>query len=230
MLQAIEISTPEKEGILQVSKSRKLPILIDAQEMRALFKELGAFEIFDVSRPLLLESAVIPHETFLSAYERYVEGIQEGRPIEETDLKPLFSSIFTVDRSLVYAMALPNGKYLIKPRYPVVQLQRHHFIVSNGFHSGVMGAESITWGIQFSYPQLYLNPHTQEISKVDKSPQFPNSELFQRLAVWVRHHTVPTPFIYEEKQVNSPMRLGKNCFSWINNHPSLKVKKLQVKL
>lgn len=225
----IDLSTPEIEGRLEVSKSRKLPILVDAEEMAHLFDSLGPFFIFDGSRPVAEEEMLISKEAFLDAYGSYVEGIRQGALVDETPFRFLFSSFFSSSKELVYAQSLPNGKYLLKPRRPVIQLKRHHFIFSNGeFHSGVMGSESVTWGLEFSYPTLFLDPKTRSISKVDKNPQFPNTELFAKLAKWVRNNTLPTPFLIDDKQVNQPIRLGKGCLDWINQHPSLKLRNLYV--
>ncbi len=196
--------------------------------MEDLFSILSPFEIYDVSRPLSLDQAQISQDVFLHNYSQYVEGIQLANLVDETPLRPYFSAIFTSTSDVLYAQALSNGKYLVKSRLPVIQLQRHHFIFSETFHSGVMGKESITWGIQFSYPQLFLDPKTQSIGKVEKNENFPNTELFQRLAKWVRNHTSATPFVVGDQRINQPMRLGKQCFEWINHHPSLKEKKLYV--
>ncbi len=225
---SLNISTPQVEGVLQVSKARKLPILISFEEMRRLFDFLGSFFIFDVSRPLELENGEIPKQLFLEKYHEYVEGIRQGKLIDESILRSLFSSVITSTAQALYAMPLSNGKYLVKPKIPVIQLQRHHFIFSESFHSGVISGESVTWGVQFSYPQLFLDPKTQEIGKVEKNEKFPNTELFHQMAKWVRDHTAPTPFIFEGRQINQPMRLGKECFGWINHHPSLQSKGLHV--
>ena len=222
----LPISSPEQA--LQVSKARKLPLLISLSEMEDLFAALQDFKIYDVSRPLFLDQAEIAQEDFLQSYAQYVRGISSGKLIDESELRPYFSAIFTATCDVLYAQKLPNGKYLVKARLPVVQLQRHHFIFSDTFHSGVMGEGSITWGIQFSYPQLYLDPKTNQIGKVEKNERFPNTALFHRLAKWVRDNTSATPFLVGERQINQPMRLGKQCFEWINNHPHLKEKKLHV--
>ncbi|NGX60374.1 MAG: hypothetical protein KR126chlam3_01547, partial [Chlamydiae bacterium] len=136
--------------------------------------------------------------------------------------------VFTASPDLLYAMPLKENKYLIKAKRPVIQLQRHHFIYSDGFYSGIIGEKSITWGIQFSYPQLFLDTKTGIIGKVEKNDRFPNTALFQRLTKWVRDNTSATPFCIKEKRVNQPIRLGKKCFSWINNHPELKERGLYV--
>ncbi len=222
----IEISNAQ--GVMQVSKSRKLPVLIDLKEMEELFAALGNFEIFDVSRKVSEDLAQISKSDFLKTYGAYVEGIKTGKPIDEAPLRPYFSAIFTVTPHVLYAFPVGDGKYLIKAKRPVVQLQRHHFIYTDSFHSGVIGSESITWGIQFSYPQLFLYSKTNAIGKVEKNESFPNTELFQSLAKWVRNHTSATPFVIDGKISNQPIRLGKRCFEWINNHPALKAKNLYV--
>jgi len=224
----LRISHQQDEGVLQVSKSRKIPLLLSPHEFSLLFRELGSFELFDVSRPVGLESAKISHEDFLEAYSLYVKGIREGKLYDESRLRPFFSASMTRSADLLYAQSLPNGKYLVKPKRPVIQLQRHHFIYSDAFHSGVMGEGSITWGIQFSYPQLFLDPKTRAIGKVEKNEEFPNSELFHLLTKWVRKYTQPTPFVVDGKRINQPMRIGKECFSWIDNHPGLKKRGLHV--
>lgn len=224
----IKSSPPNKEGILQVSKSRKLPLLIEEEEMRDLLDALGSFHLFDVSRPLLLEEAEIQKSVFLGHYASYIAGIKQGHLVDEIPLRPFFSCAMSFSSDFFYAQQLPNGKYLVKSLLPVVQLQRHHFIYSDQFHFGVMGKGSITWGIQFSYPQFYLDPHTKEIGKVEKNERFPNTALFHTLSKWVRENTRPTPFLLEGKRTNQPIRLGKKCFSWINQHPKLKERGLHV--
>lgn len=209
------LDSPEE---MQVSKSRKLPVLVDPEEMEGLFARLGEFYIFDGSRPVTEEEMCISHRDFLDAYCRYVEGIKKGKLIDEATIRPFFSSLFTRTKEVVYALRLSNGKFLVKPLRPIVQLKRHHFIFTDKLHSGVMGPESVTWGIEFSYPQLFLDPQTKKIGKVEKNGQFPNTELFKTVAQWVRDATKATPFLGKGTH---PIRLGKQCFSWIHHHPSL---------
>lgn len=213
---------------IEISQSRKISLLIDEQEMEHLFASLPPFEMWDVCRPVSLEEAQISTHTFLIQYEKYVRGIRGGMLVEENFLRPFFSCVMTRPGKGVYAQVLKNEKYLIRSLEPVIQLQRHHFIYSDTFHSGVMGKESITWGISFSYPQLYLDPKTKEIGKVERNPLFSNTALFQSFTQWARNYTQPTPFWVEGKKINQPYRLGKRCFSWINHHPSLKQKGMYV--
>jgi len=220
----IECDNIDPSHRLQVSKAHKLPLLIDPSEMCALFAFLGAFEIFDVSRPVTEDEIVISHEAFLQAYDRYIENLGQN----ESEYRQYFSAVFSCSRKALYAQPLSSGKYLVKARSPVIQLQKHHFIYSDTFHSGVNSKESISWGIQFSYPRLYLDPKTKAIGKVDKGESFPNTELFEKCVRWVRNATLATPFLIGNQRKVEPMRLGEKCFAWINHHPGLSKRGLRV--
>lgn len=227
----LRVSSPAQEGTMRASKWLKHQLLLDVEEMRALFKELLPFEIFVVSEPVTQEEAYIDKEEFLRLYGEYVQALKVGAFPDESGLRRAFSSIFTVSRDLLYTMEVGKGKFLVKTLKPVIQLQLHHFFVSptdGKFHPMVLSPESISWGIQFSYPQLYQDPHTQEFAKVTDSEEFPNTALYKRLAKWLRTHTAPTPFVFQGKKSNEPIRLGKQCFAWIDKHPGLQKQNIKV--
>ena len=198
------------------SKWLLVPVLLDRVEMEALFAELGEFFIVDVSR--VLEEGGISHAEFLKIYSEYVEGLKRG----EVNTSPWFSSCFTTTEEAIETRTVPDGRMMRKACAPVVQLQPHTFTYSTDdgkFRSMVRGEGAISWGIQFSYPQLFEDPATRDIVKVDAT--FPNTPFFRTLQRWVRHHTRPTPFEVEGRRINVPIRLGKQCFEWIDRHPEL---------
>lgn len=187
--------------------------------MAALFNELGDFSIFVVSEPVALEDAEISKEDFLSTYALYVESLKEGQVLEDRVFRKAFSSIWTVDSSIVYAMPVAGEKFLIKSLRPVLQLQLHRFVLSEvdeKVHPLVLGPGSISWGVQFSYPQVYQDPQTEEIAKVPRDS--PNSQLYWKLSRWLRNHTLPTPFLFNQKRIVSSLRLGKKCLEWIDKY------------
>jgi len=213
-------STPAIEGTLHLSKALKSQLLLDAEEMRALFDHLPPFSLYNVSQPIAPDRVCF--EDFLEQYAAYVEGIERGELIDEAPLRPYFSALLTTDPSALYAQEVAGGRVLVRAIAPVVQLQGHHFLFSEEqkkFLPAVRGHGSITWGIQISCPQLYQDPKTQEVKKVERSS--PNAALYHQLARWLRSNTLPTPFLFEGERINAPIRLGKRCFPWINNHPQL---------
>ena len=198
------------------AKWLQVPVLLDPSEMEALFAEMGEFLIVDVSR--VTAEGEISQADFLQIYADYIGGLRAG----EVRTSPWFSSCFTTTMEAIEVCELPNGRAVRRAAAPVIQLQPHTFSRSNDdgkFRSMVRGEGAIPWGIQFSYPQLFEDPTTREIVKVDAT--FPNSTIFRTLQRWVRHHTRPTPFEVDGKRINVPIRLGKSCFEWIDQHPQL---------
>lgn len=221
---------PKVNPSLQCSKWLSSSVLIDGEEMEELMKAMGEFWIFRVSGILQMSEGEISKEEFLDCYFHYIEALKSGQPLTDPRLQSYFSVVFTCSIEALYEVVLPNGQKLIKIGRPVIQLQKHRFNFSEAdgkFRSMGMGQESIQWGIQFSYPQLYQDAALL-VKEVRGQAEFPNTPLFKRLQKWVRDHTAPTPFMVNGKRINVPIRLGKNCFEWINRHPQLKGKGLTV--
>jgi len=227
----LRISTPAQEGVLRVSKWLKHQVLLGAEEMESLFSTLSPFSIYVVSEVVSARNGLISHEEFLEKYAAYANTLKEGNIPDETSLRRYFSAIFTVTPDILYAMQAGPDKFLIKALKPVIQLQGHHFFfsrVDGKFHSMVLGKGSVTWGLQFSYPQIYQDPKDHSFSKVVDSSFFPNTALFTRLVKWLRSNTIPTPLLAEGKRTNVPIRIGKRCLEWIDRHPHLIAQDINV--
>jgi hypothetical protein len=209
---------------LQASKWRQVQLLVDAEEMSELLAVLAPLLVFRTG-------AVLPHgeggvsiEHFLKEYAQYIELLRSGGVANVQQLARDFACVITREIGTLYALDVGEGKAIIKPHLPIIQMQSHRMSYSpidGKFRSMVFGKDSISWGIQFSYPQLFQDPVTRQILRVDASERFPNTALYGKLLHWVRHSTLPTPFIAEGKRINVPIRLGKRCFSWIKNHAQL---------
>jgi hypothetical protein len=225
----LRISTLAAEGPMQASKWLQSQVLLSSDEMAALFAALGAFDIFQTSCVIKQGEGWVSHQTFLDRYKIYVDALQQGKMPEESSYA-LFSSVFTADPESLYAVPVGEDKQLIRICRPIIQLQTHRMDYSPAdgkFRSMTYGTDSILWGIQFSYPQLFQDKRSLEIKQATSS-EFPNAVLFQTLQRWIRHHTAPTPFLVEGVKINVPVRLGKQCFAWINQHPQLHQKGLFV--
>lgn len=218
---------------MQASKWLKCQVLLDGDEMQALFQALGNFYIYLTGGIQNRGEGEISHDNFLASYRAYVEALKSGVLPEEAVYARLFCSVFSVSRQMLYAIAVSEEKILIRVEKPVVQLQAHRLDYSpfdQKFRSMVLGADSILWGIQFSYPQLFEDAVSKDVFQVrEEGSDFPNTQFFHELQRWVRHHTIPTPFMVDGKLTNVPIRLGKECLSWINQHPQLGKKGIAIK-
>jgi hypothetical protein len=225
------LSSVHVEGVLSVSKWIKSQVLLDDEEMEALLKELAPLSIFIVSQPVTRDLYTVSSTDFLKKYRDYVVALKRGEVPQEAPLRPYLSSIFTATPEILYAQEVRPQSYLIRALKPVIQLQVHHFFVSDvdgRVHPMVLSDESVTWGIQFSYPQLYQDPKSCDFFKVNESTDFPNTALFMKLIRWLRRESRPTPLSFRGVKTYTPIRLGKKCFSWIHNHPRLVSKGIGV--
>jgi hypothetical protein len=224
----LKISTPDLEGVYQGSKFLKIQVLCDAQELEALFDLIEPFWLFPLTG--LTDGMAISREKFLQTYNIWIEGLKKGKIPTDTELRSVLAAALTKDLDALWMQKVPNDKYLIKIAKPIVHAQAHYFTYSSideVFRPMTMGINSIFWGIQFSFPQVYQDPKTMALLEVEDSV---NADLFQSIRKWSREYTRATPFVVKDKRTNSPIRIGKNCFSWINNHPQLKESNISVLL
>ena len=218
---------------MQASKWQKIQVLMNGEEMSALLDHLGNFGIYLTGIVTLVGEGSLSKSQFLEVYKEYIDAIKQGLLPDEKKYHAVFSAVFSLSSELLYAVPLENNKQLIRVARPVIQLQPHsmgYSIYDQKFRPMVFGLESILWGIQFSYPLLFLDNRTKEILHVDEGELFPNTHLFHTIQRWIRHHTIPTPFLAGNLKVNVPMRLGKQCLSSINRHPHLHLKNLKVSI
>ena len=224
----LRLSTPSEEGVYQASKWLKFQILVDKEELKTLFSQLGSFGIYPLTG-LLNESQIpTPHEVFLEEYGSWIEGLKQGIVPTDAQLRKVLACAWSKDPNALWLQKVPGEKFLMKISEPVIQCQAHSFTyseVDGVFRPLSMGLNAIFWGIQISYPQIYQHPKTMELLKVGESE---NSEMFTTIRQWVRDSTRPTPFVVNGVKTNVPIRLGKECFSWIHSHPELIKQKLAI--
>ena len=216
---------------LQASKWLSIQVLLDEDEMASLLTQLHELKILLTGRVAKRGEEIISTSHFLQKYNSYVAALRNGEVPQDALYRDVFSTIWTSDPDAAYAVEIDNDRHILRASKPAVQLQLHRLgysSIEDKFRPMIFGKDSIDWGIQFSYPQLFKNPITHEAEKVIAGETFPNTALFQNLQRWLRQHSQPTPFIVSGKKTNVPIRLGKKCFAWINQHPQLLEKGIKV--
>lgn len=220
-----------KPVALQASKWFKVQLLADTAEVESLFTALEDFKLFLCGAVVPKGGGEVTQEAFLAIYDQYINALKRGEIPPESLYRQMFSAVLNKDPEALFHIPVGSERELVRLAKPVIQMQPHSMDYSSfdgKFRPMVYGLESIVWGIQFSYPQLFLNPETKEPLTVNDDPFFPNTPLFKNLQRWVRNHSIPTPFLVEGKKINVPIRLGKRCLPWINKHPQLQLKDIQV--
>lgn len=224
------------EKPLQASKWLQVQSLLSKNELANLFdfleQSLGNFFLFPCGVVCEKKQGELAKHDFLESYGKYIASLSTGQTPDAAAYRSLFSPALTLTTDALFTIPVGNDRQIIRIAKPVIQFQAHNIDyspVDKKFHSMVFGIDSIPWGIQFSYPQLFQDNETRQVEMVKKTKNFPNTALFQLIQKWMRSNTIPTPFIAEEKTINVPMKLGKECISWINQHPLLVKKNIQVK-
>jgi hypothetical protein len=219
------------ERPLQASKWISSQVLIDGDEMKDLFQALGDPYLFICGVVNPSQGSRLPLEIFLNHYKEYVDKLKAGVLPDPRDYQKWFCPAMTSTLDALFAVPVGEKEEIVKISSPIIQMRAHtmdYSPIDKKFHSMVFGSDNIPWGIQFAYPQLALDAATGEVLQVRNAPEFSNSQLFKTLQSWVRSHTIPTPFLIDGVVKNEPVRIGKNCLSWINNHPQLLKKGVSV--
>ncbi len=180
-------------------------MLLSPQQWDELMHHIGPLHVCEVGRI----GGLISVQELSSGYRTTIESLQAGQL--QVDRK--LSCALTVDLECIQRKPLPDGRGLIVPVRPMIQMQPFYFTydaVTKAFHPRVFGPHTIFWGVLFSMAQLFEKPESRELLKSSEDPfAQANLERMRRLQRWSREHTVPFKSL--------PIRLGHQmshpCFS-----------------
>jgi hypothetical protein len=222
-LTAGEPTTPP----LQVSKWNQCCLLIDSDELQALFADLPAFSLHPLGQ--VIDDPEISLSELLILYKAYIETLRSGSERNKGEWGRQFSLALTVDQNALFTVPLGEGRFVVRPKAPIVQLQHHQFHYSREdgkVRSGVVG-NTVSWGLQLSFPQLWMGPDGQIVTLRKEDPTG-NAVLFRSIQRWVRKNTRPLILEHQEERVTTQVRIGPSCLDWIDRHAELQQQQLVV--
>lgn len=222
------VSSQAKEGNLQASKWLHIQVLLSGAEMKQLIEQLhqNLEQVYfvasgQVGKP---QDLLVSREQFERRYQAYVHCLAGGELPDSPATQSRLSLSLSLTLDNFYCIEVASGGILVKTIKPVVQMQAHFMgfsVIDGKLRPMVRCSESIPWGVQLSYPLIYQDPKSGQVHQALKEEEFTSRLIFQEIQKWMRLHSRATPILYKEKRMNVPMRLGHDCFSWINNHPML---------
>lgn len=205
------------------SKWLRHVLLLSLEDMEACLDFLGSFCCIRAGMTTQA-SIVVSKEEFLHYYTLYLEEMQHITHLASPALRRFFSLFWTVDPADVAPLLLSQDKILMKPIKPVVQVQLCHCLWNKQSHRidpMALHADSFSFGLQISYPQIYEDPQTHQFSKVLLSQEFSATPLFLAFVQWMRAHTQPVVVSIAEKKIASTVRMGKKSVSLLALHQGL---------
>lgn len=188
----------------EVSKFLTLPMLLLPSELEDLWAHLGKVEIFDISRITSSQDSLAFGQLreWMEEYDQSLLGKQK--------IRSLGALALTRDRNALSMQQISEERWIIKPCLPVVTMREHTFIYGEDkrFHSHIHGEKAIRWGIELSFPQLFVDGESRQVHHTLKEPQFVNAEVFRRAMQWMRRQTRPVPFEINGVKKWATFRIG----------------------
>lgn len=179
------------------SRLVKVAVLFSLEEIKELFERFSTLKLFNTSAVCEKGEEEVSLELFYDAYQRYLDRAAKG----EEYLSPYLTLGANADNDAIVALDVGQGRVLLRPKRPLIQIRPHHFSIQEGGKIIAMAfqKEKKFWGLEFSYPQLFAASRDAPIQKIWRHPDFPNSILFIEMLKW----------IYNQSDLVTPFRVGK---------------------
>lgn len=222
----LSLKDPRVEGPFLASKWQKTYVFLSPEELKALFQFWEIEKLFLIGKILKTEET-LNLQDWLSQYKKHFDDFWKKGGNEKL-LKELTPAVITKDHQALYRQNVEEG-YLIHVKEPCLLIQEHWFRcskVDEKFYPKTFGENSIFWGLEFSYPQIFQEAKTKEIHHLNGKSPFINTQLFILLRKWIRDFTKPAVFLLGEKKYKTQFRVGKDLEERLKEHPHLR--KLEI--
>lgn len=200
------------------SKWQRLQVLLDPRELEKLIEYLSPLLILNTSEVIPQEKISLPVEELVRLYEKYIAMLQGKSPRERISLSYALSTRI----ENFCAIKLSSNKYICRLVQPDVQLQVYSFLLNDSGKplSQVFSSETVSFGLQFSYPAIFQDGLTSQVFSTTKNT-FSGWKLWSSIRSWIRNHTFPLPICFQGKNMRLPIRLGQVAATWITSHIDL---------
>ncbi len=206
-----KVSSIEKEGLMHCSKWLRHAVLFTLEEWNDFSSAIGN-PMFVVTTVVDKSSWQVSASEFKDKYLSYLEHVKQEASLPSPAMRRFFTLMISPSIDDFYAVEVGGGRFIIKPRLPVIQMQMYHAFISDldrQIHPMVLHPQSFSFGLQFSYPQIYEDPVSHTFSKVLLDSQFPSSDVFKKMVQWFRANTKPVSILLDGKTLHAPFRQGK---------------------
>ena len=221
MLETLKKADPTQVGPYLCSKWINHHFLVSIEEFKDLLDMFDTNCFFQIGKMFSNLNVDFKKElTF--AYDHTLLMLKEGK-IDLNTLKQSLPVAIGKSPNAFYLFSPKENIYTVKISKPVLQLQLNTFrysFLDKTIRLNALSSDCIFWGFKLSYPQIFQNPKTNKIEKIDST--FENFAYFSQIRKWMRDKTSAVRFIIEQKKVVSTLRIGKKCLPWIHLHPQLK--------
>ena len=206
------------------SKWISVDLLIDEKEFDGLISSCNPMHLISTHNAAPKTPFLVDKKKLIKVYSSYISELKSGKLPAFDDYKKYFYLMISANLDGVFIRKIGKDKQGLIFNAPLIEVKPICLVVSNvdqSIRPMPVHPDGILWGLRFSFPQIIQDAKTLKSEQIDFQ-KHPTGNLFKQIRSWIRQNTRATPFIIDSKKVNHPVRLGKNCFEWINNHPQIK--------
>lgn len=229
----MSLKTTLKTPPFEVSRQQKIGFLYDTQDLKELLELFKDIYCIDLTRPGKPSDLIIAFSELLPSLENNVASLKKNQSVSlsSTDQRLLNSSLSSTTDAIA-ELKLADGRSLLRPTLPLIQINPLRLYYSQelaSIKSQVYGSDTIAWGIQLSYPQLFKDQGSGDvISTLTPDSPLPNTALFKALQKWMRRNTKICTFKSGDMTISSNVRITPRALEWASSHPQLKEHNLHL--
>lgn len=203
------------------SRGMHRSMLLEPEELKSLCIDNGISSLLYLGKPLDKEEVEISKDGFISLYNDEIKNFFLGKS------SPNFICLALLVEKEHFSFLEVGTRIIVRPKVPVIQISFANFFLEKRegkIQEKAFGADNIFWGVKFSFFQLYMD----EQQRVHHAlTELPSGKIFRNILAWSRVHTKPVTFLYKDKKVLTPLRIGKRVAK-INENQYLLREGLQV--
>jgi hypothetical protein len=221
MLEKLKKNSPKNMGPYLGSKWIHYHFFIDQNELEELLAAFNTCYLFPIGKMFLNYENNLQVK-IIKEYKSVIENLK-SKVVNLNSINSIFPIAISKTIDAFYLYSPKDNLHTIKIEKPVLQLQVGTFrysSITQTIQLNSLGSDTIFWGFKLSYPQIFQDPKSNQIVKVNAN--FDNFSYFALVRKWIRENTYPVRFKINQKKIVTPLRIGKKCISWINFHPQLK--------
>lgn len=223
----MSLKTTLKTPPFEVSRQQKIGFLYDTQDLKELSELFKDVYCIDLTRPGKPTDLIIKFSELLPSLENNIIRLKKNQvaPLSSTDQRLLNSSLSSTTDAIA-ELKLADSRSLLRPTLPLIQINPLRLYYNQELatiKSQVYGRDTIAWGIQLSYPQLFKDQESGDvISTLIPDSPLPNTALFKDAQKWMRRNTKICTFKSDNMTISSNVRITPRALEWVSYHSQLK--------
>lgn len=213
---------PQEVGPFLASKWQKFYLFLSPKEVENLFAFWSIDHLYLTGKVLERESLIV--KNWIEKYANVLNAFWEGGSERNKLFSSILPAVISISEESLYRQDVSNG-FLVHMKDPCFVLQEHWFRYvpkDEKIYPMNFTNESLFWGLQFSYPQIFQDSKTKKIYNANLESSFGNAKLLILLRKWIREHTKPVSLQVGEMKHSTLFRIGKEYIKKIEDHSQIK--------